>query len=353
MMQYAWLLLCIATWSVSGSPPVPSKPYRKDVNVSYHNLLAEEKTTLLYPLELESSGSGENSFCSCACNEELCSGGCLQHVIDTLQQISSNCVDRVAFQNCCEPKYLGHNWLKSTIYPIQINSPSKQLSRFNFAYCDQETDGGGWMVILRRGYKQKFRSSFYDKSYRKFEVGFGKVDRDFWMGLKAVQYFTDQEGGVELQVELKRGNQLYSANYNNFSLGDRSTGYAIEVGGYWENSTLPDSLSYSNGHPFQIGHINVQCFEALSGPWWYREVPQPLQYNHKLPTDICSRVNLFRTKFESIGIIQESGPMWEIEGETVTFDYVEMKIRPKTWECGEKLYSEYELKKAYLYPQYP
>ena len=346
MLGCMWLLLCVATWIVRGAPPVPSRAHQNHVNMSYYNRLAKNPTTtLLLPMELqlESSETGSGA-------EEMCADGNLQQHIEALRQISSRCVHRVAFQNCCEPKYLGHSWLKSTVYPIQINDPF-ELSRF--AYCDQETDGGGWMVIMRRGYKKKFRSFFHTTSYRKYERGFGKVDRDFWMGLKAVQYFTNQEG-VELLVEVNRGNRMYAARYNNFTLGDRSTGYAIEVGGYWENSTLPDSLSYSNGVPFQT-NTKDQCFQYLSGPWWYPKV-----YSEAAN---CSRVNLFRSKSvasckkdipsRAIHDCLPIGPMWEMDGEVdsiETVNYLEVKIRPKTWACGMQLYSEYELKKAYLYP---
>ncbi len=321
----------------------PSKPYLRET--SYPRQIGNPGA-LLVPLENDEDSTGSGS----GRQEATCSYSNVQQYIKQAQWMASNCVDKVEFQNCCEPKFFSYTWQfsRSTIYPIK--TPYKYTK---FVSCDLETDGGGWMVILRRGYKNKFRYSWAFHNYRR---SFGRVDRDYWMGLKAVHFFTSQEPGVELRIELKRNGHHYFAHYSNFSLGNRSTGYVLHVGGYNQNSSLPDSLSYSNGFPFDGGetyrpdnpvvvsqYVFGDCSYIFLGGWWFG-----IKEN-----ETCTRVSLF-TDYSN-PIFQLPGkPMWEMDGKKVGFDYVEMKIRPKTLECGLNInqYSEYVVKKAFLHPEF-
>lgn len=356
LFQCCWLLFCV---QLSSSRPQPSKPYLKEVNESYHRLLAEKPNILLVPYEDETgSGSGISD------QKETCTHSTLQRAIEVLQNIALNCVDGIAFQSCCEPKFVLHQRLSSTLYPLQ--TPSK-LARY--AYCDMENNGGGWMVILRRGSgyrKGKFREGMFDKLYRAYTRGFGKLNRDFWMGLQTVMEYIVQNGGVELLVEARLAGSSVTqfAHYHNFALGPSSTNYILNVSGYDEGSTLEDSLSYSNGYPFH--HFEMEwfllnpspCVLAYNGPWWY---------NHST-THSCTKVALFRWSFSGFDHLPREpfrkdpyreignnrplpgGPLWEIKGSLEPMDYIQMKIRPKTWECGADPYSEYQLKRAYLHP---
>ena len=48
------------------------------------------------------------------------------------------------------------------------------------------------------------------------------------------------------------------------------------------------------------------------------------------------------------------GLIWEIDGEKIGFDYGEMKIRPKSWACGNKSpYPDDVLRRAFLAANYP
>ena len=80
-----------------------------------------------------------------------------------------------------------------------------------------------------------------------FGFGFGKLQKDFWLGLDHLNFFTNQEKSTELLVELFRNGKRYFALYEQFSVGNRRSDYKLSVGGYSSISTLPDSLSHNNG----------------------------------------------------------------------------------------------------------
>ena len=63
------------------------------------------------------------------------------------------------------------------------------------------TDGGGWLVILSRtGGKRVF-----NKPWKKYQKGFGVLDRDFWLGLDAMHELTTL-AFTELRVDLQHWN---------------------------------------------------------------------------------------------------------------------------------------------------
>ena len=317
------LLLLTSSWS-SGVLLRPSKLYLK-------SLQNEDAHAPLLPLEAAGSGSGNNG--------ETCSSNSLQDIIAKLQRLAVDCIHMLEFNNCCEPKFL--NYVGSTIFPLRLQILSKRSTNY-FAYCDLQTNGGGWMVIMRRGFryyrKKKTRPTsgplpreYSARGYRAYELGFGVLNRDFWAGLHPVHYFTNTKEGVELRIEVKRDEMAFFAHYNNFSLGDWTTGYTFHIDGYRNESTLPNSLAHNNGFPFfhwsnfssEVEHCNY-----LFGSWWLG----------KKGNETCTKVGLFGREEEKV---------WEMNHGKVNFSYVEMKIRPKTWECSEDA-----KKRPLLYPVY-
>ena len=53
-------------------------------------------------------------------------------------------------------------------------------------YCDTSNGGGGWLVIQRR----QDGSVDFNRGWRKYEDGFGKLTGEFWYGLRALHCFT-------------------------------------------------------------------------------------------------------------------------------------------------------------------
>ena len=50
-----------------------------------------------------------------------------------------------------------------------------------WVWCDMETDGGGWTVLLARTNTTHPRLNF-TKSWQDYKRGFGEPDSEYWMG---------------------------------------------------------------------------------------------------------------------------------------------------------------------------
>ncbi|OPL21768.1 fibrinogen-related protein, partial [Mytilus galloprovincialis] len=96
------------------------------------------------------------------------------------------------------------------------------------AYCDMETDGGGWTVFQRR---QDGKVDFY-RGWEEYENGFGNLKSEFWLGNDKLYKLTSR-GQYELRVNLEdfNGDKAY-AKYSNFYIGDKSTNYKLTANGY-------------------------------------------------------------------------------------------------------------------------
>ena len=57
------------------------------------------------------------------------------------------------------------------------------------AYCDQDTDGGGWTILQRRSNG----NVSFDRLWDDYKNGFGNVEKgDFWLGLQNMYLLTKQ-----------------------------------------------------------------------------------------------------------------------------------------------------------------
>ena len=138
------------------------------------------------------------------------------------------------------------------------------------AYCDMDTDGGGWLVFQRR---EDGKENFY-RTYREYVKGFGDSNEEHWLGLEILHRLTHAYN-VTLRVDLEDWEgATASAAYSSFSVGDPASGFRLSVSGY--TGTAGDSLDYSNGQRFttrdkdQDSHPRNNCAVQFKGAWWYK-----------------------------------------------------------------------------------
>uniref|UniRef100_A0A1W7R9P0 Ryncolin n=1 Tax=Hadrurus spadix TaxID=141984 RepID=A0A1W7R9P0_9SCOR len=160
---------------------------------------------------------------------------------------------------------------KSGIYRIwPLNWET--VGSFN-VYCDMETDGGGWTVIQRRGDYGKPVDYFY-KSWKEYQMGFGSLDQDFWLGNDKIYGVTNQ-GNYTLRIDMKdkEGEKRYAV-YQNFWIESEKQGYQLHVAGF--SGDAGDSFSNLNGMKFTTKDVDndfgdSNCAVHYKGGWWYNK----------------------------------------------------------------------------------
>jgi len=110
----------------------------------------------------------------------------------------------------------------SGIYTIK---PDNQ-SAFQ-AYCDMDTDRGGWTVFQRR---EDGSVDFYC-NWTDYQQGFRELLGEFWLGLEKIHRLTPTATQLRVDLQDFEGNSRY-AQYSSFSVGDSASKYTLSVSGY-------------------------------------------------------------------------------------------------------------------------
>ena len=173
------------------------------------------------------------------------------------------------------------------IYPIQ---PSGDTESFEVV-CDLETNEQEWIVFQRR-----FDGSVYFYlPWEEYKTGFGNLNGEHWLGLEKLHTLT-RNGIWQLMIELEDfSKNTVHAKYSNFSIGDESTNYKLNIGEY--SGTIGDLLRFNADMAFTTYdqdhdlHETYQCAQLHRGAWWYNK---------------CTYVNLNGLYFGS--------PVWNYTG---------------------------------------
>ena len=269
--------------------------------------------------ELSKDGSSGEYF------PEMCQST-LDRGIFLLGQVYEYCLNvRLLFSDCCQPKLLGQ--YSSGVYAIAGE----------LAYCDMETDGGGWLVIQRRVPKRASNNQprSFAKNWRRYVNGFGVLERNLWLGLERMHQLTAATP-MEMRVDLVKSNgERTFARYGTFYIAGEDNKYQLTVEDYDINSTTRDAFEWHNGMFFSTKDVNNDVLQELDpslscthhcdgcfAGWWYNGA-----YGR------CHDANL---NWQSgmypgyLGYWKESRQEWH----TPQYTFVEMKIRPKKWYCG-------------------
>uniref|UniRef100_A0A8C9YF72 Tenascin Ca n=1 Tax=Sander lucioperca TaxID=283035 RepID=A0A8C9YF72_SANLU len=160
----------------------------------------------------------------------------------------------------------------SGLYTIYVGGEESQPIQ---VYCDMTTDGGGWMVFLRR---QNGKLEFF-RNWKNYTAGFGNLNDEFWLGLSNLHKITNS-GLYELRVDLRDNGESAYAQYDKLTIAEPKTRYKVYIGAY--SGTAGDSMTYHQGRPFSTfdndNDIAVtNCALSYKGAFWYKN---------------CHRVNL-------------------------------------------------------------
>uniref|UniRef100_A0A672GFQ3 Tenascin C n=1 Tax=Salarias fasciatus TaxID=181472 RepID=A0A672GFQ3_SALFA len=197
----------------------------------------------------------------------------------------------------------------SGLYTIYVSGDESQPLQ---VYCDMSTDGGGWIVFLRR---QSGRLEFF-RNWKNYTAGFGDMNDEFWLGLSNLHKIT-AGGQYELRVDLRDKGEAAYAQYDKFSVSEPRTRYKVHVGGY--SGTAGDSMTYHHGRPFSTyDHDNdiavTNCALSYKGAFWYKN---------------CHRVNLMGRYGDNS---HSKGVNWfHWKGHEHSIEFAEMKIRPSNF----------------------
>ena len=197
----------------------------------------------------------------------------------------------------------------SGLYRLSDSSPTLDNS---LAYCDTQTDGGGWLVFQRR---QDGSVDFY-RGWDEYKNGFGSPLSEFWWGLEKLHHAT-KDRPRELRVDLEdfSGNKAY-VHYSSFRILSEKENYAISVRGY--SGTAGDDLNYHNGRPFTTKDrdhdaASFNCAMEFTGAWWFNK---------------CFAVHLNgKYQFPNGSFPDTVGPIWIDFNEKKALKFTEMKLR--------------------------
>ncbi|XP_008586819.1 PREDICTED: tenascin-like, partial [Galeopterus variegatus] len=197
----------------------------------------------------------------------------------------------------------------SGLYTIYLHGDKAQGLE---VFCDMTSDGGGWIVFLRR---KNGHEDFY-RNWKAYAAGFGDRREEFWLGLDNLSKITAQ-GQYELRVDLQDRGETAFAVYDRFSVGDAKTRYKLKVEGY--SGTAGDSMAYHNGRSFSTFDKDTDaaitnCALSYKGAFWYRN---------------CHRVNLMGRYGDNS---HSQGVNWfHWKGHEHSIQFAEMKLRPSNF----------------------
>ncbi|XP_023579050.1 tenascin isoform X2 [Octodon degus] len=197
----------------------------------------------------------------------------------------------------------------SGLYTIYLNNDKAQALE---VFCDMTSDGGGWIVFLRR---KNGHEDFY-RNWKAYAAGFGDRREEFWLGLDNLSKITAQ-GQYELRVDLQDHGETAYAVYDKFHVGDAKTRYRLKVEGY--SGTAGDSMAYHNGRSFSTYDKDTDsaitnCALSYKGAFWYKN---------------CHRVNLMGRYGDNN---HSQGVNWfHWKGHEYSIQFAEMKLRPSNF----------------------
>ena len=191
------------------------------------------------------------------------------------------------------------------------------------ARCDMESDGGGWMVILRRKNDASPQVNF-NRTWIEYENGFGDLNTEFWYGLRNIHCLTTRDT-MQLQVQLNHSNGTgLTWTYHHFRVHGAENDYRLHIDRAEGPSGFYDAMRAHNGKPFSTfdndndNHRSWNCAARFIGGWWFDS------YYHSFLTG----PHIPRGTYDQL--------LWYNGRSNTYFPHVEMKIQRKSCPKPQK-----------------
>ncbi|XP_048452550.1 angiopoietin-2 [Rhincodon typus] len=152
---------------------------------------------------------------------------------------------------------------------INLLGGMRRQASYQQAFCDMESNGGGWTVIQRR---QDGKMDF-QRTWKEYKVGFGDPAGEYWLGNEFTHQLTNQKTYV-LRIQMRdwEANEGFSL-YNQFYLDSETQKYRIHLKGYSGTAGRISSLSHLGNYFSTKDSDNDKCLckcaQMASGGWWF------------------------------------------------------------------------------------
>ncbi|KAM8798055.1 angiopoietin-4 [Eudromia elegans] len=220
--------------------------------------------------------------------------------------------DERLFQDCAELRRAGVR--ASGVYTLHIAN----LSEPKRAFCDMETERGGWTVMQLRANG----SVSFQRTWKEYKQGFGEPAGEHWLGNEAVHLLTSR-APYALRVELLDWEGARAlAHYERFQLGSERQLYRLALQGYSGTAGQQSGMAMqgANFSTRDADHDNClcKCAQMLSGGWWF---------------DACGLSNLNGVYYPARHHVRKlNGIRWHrFQGPSYSLKGTRMLIRPASF----------------------
>ena len=183
-------------------------------------------------------------------------------------------------------------------------------------------DGKGYTVFQRR----MNGGESFNRTWTEYALGFGDLDREFWLGLEYVHRLTQnayRSKSSELSVHLRAFNgKCYNATYSYFKVLGESQNYKLFAAGYSgdagdpfedpENRFDSNTMEFSTCDKDNDKDPNKNCADSYQSGWWFNR---------------CFGANLNGVYDGNTNVSDWEGVIWAPAEKQKSFEWTEMAVR--------------------------